>query len=392
MNNEIKTKKIMFSGGGTGGSVTPLLAVAEKMLVEDTEPDKIKLELFFVGTANGPEKGMVEASNKKMAVDGFIALKFIPLSSGKFRRYFSLANFFDIFKISAAFFQSLILLTRERPAIVISAGSFVSVPLVFAASLKKIPVLIHQQDIRPGLANKLMAPYARAVTVTFENSLGDYGAKAVWTGNPINDLRKYQEMISETRAKYKLDSRKPLILITGGGTGAAAINELVFKAICHCEKRSDEAISMLTDFYQIIHLTGKGKLPSSDQAASLKNSNYQVFEFLNNEELLSLMAVANLVISRCGIATLTELAALSKPAILIPMPDTHQEDNAAVFSSAEAAVVLDQRELTPEKLVAEVKRILSDATLKEKLQNNISKVIKRGATENFLGIIWEMIK
>jgi UDP-N-acetylglucosamine--N-acetylmuramyl-(pentapeptide) pyrophosphoryl-undecaprenol N-acetylglucosamine transferase len=373
MNDEIKTKKIMFSGGGSGGSVTPLLAVAEKLLAADATPAGVKLELLFVGTYTGPEQKMVAAFNPR--------IKFIPLISGKFRRYFSFANFLDIFKISAAFFQSFILLTRVKPAIVISAGSFVSVPLVWAAVLKKIPILIHQQDVRPGLANKLMAPYARAVTVTFENSLGDYGAKAVWTGNPLSDVEKYREEISGVKAKYELETDLPLLFITGGGTGAAALNELVL-----------QALPLLTDFCQLIHLTGKGKLSVAMTEAAAKNSRYQVREFLPNEEVLSLMAAANVVISRCGIATLTELAALSKPAILIPMPDTHQEDNAAVFAMNNAAVVLNQIELTPEKLAAEIRNILNDAGRREKLQNNINKIIKRGATENFIGIVWEMIK
>lgn len=373
MNDQIITKKIMFSGGGSGGSVTPLLAVAEKLLATDAAPAGVKLELLFVGTKTGPEQKMVAAFSNQ--------IRFIPLISGKFRRYFSFSNFLDIFKIGAAFFQSLILLAREKPAIVISAGSFVSVPLVFAAALKKIPVLIHQQDVRPGLANKLMAPYARAVTVTFENSLGDYGAKAVWTGNPLSDVEKYRAAISGIKAKYELATDRPLVLVTGGGTGAAAINELII-----------QALPQLTDFCQLIHLTGKGKLSPAATAAAAQNSRYQVWEFLPNEEVLSLMATANLVISRCGIATLTELAALSKPAILIPMPGTHQEDNAAVFAANNAAIVLDQTELTPEKITAEIKNILSDADYQEKLQNNISKVIKRGAAENFTGIIWEMIK
>jgi len=378
--NDNKTKKIMFSGGGTGGSVTPLLAVAEELLKETHESDGGDLELLFVGTKTGLERGMVET---------FAAapLRYIPLSGGKWRRYFSVYNFWDIFKIGVAFFQSLILLTREKPAVIISAGSFISVPLVWAAALKKIPILIHQQDARPGLANKLMAPAARVITVTFENSLADYGVKAVWTGNPSGDMERYKERIGETKIKYGLQSDRPLVLIAGGGTGSAAINKLV-----------SQARPELIEFCQIIHLTGKGKLFEQRFGSAQASDNpemvgrYQTREFLNNEEFLALTAAADLVVSRCGLGTLTELSALGKPTILIPMPDSHQEDNAAIFRAAEAAVILEQKDLTPEKLTDEVKQILSNPVLRERLKKNIAKVIKRGAAKNLAGLIWEMIK
>ena len=370
----------MFSGGGTGGSVTPLLAVAEELLKETHESDGGDLELLFVGTKTGLERGMVET---------FAAapLRYIPLSGGKWRRYFSVYNFWDIFKIGVAFFQSLILLTREKPTVIISAGSFISVPLVWAAALKKIPILIHQQDARPGLANKLMAPAARVITVTFENSLADYGVKAVWTGNPSGDMERYKERIGETKIKYGLQSDRPLVLIAGGGTGSAAINKLV-----------SQARPELIEFCQIIHLTGKGKLFEQRFGSAQASDNpemvgrYQTREFLNNEEFLALTAAADLVVSRCGLGTLTELSALGKPTILIPMPDSHQEDNAAIFRAAEAAVILEQKDLTPEKLTDEVKQILSNPVLRERLKKNIAKVIKRGAAKNLAGLIWEMIK
>ena len=148
----------MFSGGGTGGPVTPLLAVASELLRDDKN-----LNLIFVGTKTGPVEELIDKFK-----DGKI--KFITIPSGKLRRYFSLQNFLDLFKIISAFFKSLKVLRNERPDLVISAGGFVSVPLVWAAAAKNIPILIHQQDMRAGLANKLMAPFARVITVTFEKS------------------------------------------------------------------------------------------------------------------------------------------------------------------------------------------------------------------------------
>jgi UDP-N-acetylglucosamine--N-acetylmuramyl-(pentapeptide) pyrophosphoryl-undecaprenol N-acetylglucosamine transferase len=208
--------KIILSGGGTGGSVTPLLAVAAELLKEDVKP-----EFIFVGSEFGPEKELLANFS------GGVNIKFISIAAGKWRRYLSWRNLLDVLKIGQAFFQSLKLLRQEKPDLVMSAGSFVSVPLVWAAACRRIPILIHQQDIRPGLANKLMAPLARVVTISFEKSFADYGPRAVWTGNPVSDLSVYLDKQSETRKKYNLQPNLPLILVIGGGTGALAINKLI---------------------------------------------------------------------------------------------------------------------------------------------------------------------
>ncbi len=356
----------MFSGGGTGGSVTPLLAVAEELLKE-TAPD-MSWELFFVGSKKGPEKELVASFNQALGAN-IKPFTFIALTSGKWRRYFSLRNFLDIFKCLVGFFESLRILRKVKPELIISAGSFVSVPLVWAASLKKIPILIHQQDVRPGLANKLMAPFARAVTVTFESSLIDYGPKAVWTGNPVKELNV---------KPYVLENKnKPLVIAIGGGTGATALNELIFPEIENYDS-----------FCKLIHLTGQGK------SSALKNRSataYQAFEFLPHDEVLSLMAAADLVISRCGLGTLSELSFLGKPAVLIPIPHSHQEDNAALWEKQQAALVLNQTELTPDKLASAVKDLLADEAKRETLGAKMAKVMKPGAAEKIAALIWEMI-
>ncbi len=368
MDKTAKNKKIIMTGGGTGGSVIPLLVVAEELLKDDKE-----LEFVFVGTKNGPEKELIEEFSQNTK-----AVKFISLLNGKWRRYFSFYNISDVFKIGLAFCKSLAILKREKPDLVISAGSFVSVPLVWAAGLRKIPVLIHQQDVRPGLANKLMAPWAKAITVTFEKSLIDYGPRAAWVGNPINQFRinDYRTRFTETREKYNLSADRPVVLIIGGGTGAVAINELIFTAL-------DQLIAD----YQIIHLTGKGK--KIDLAS---HNYYQSFEFLTHEETLLLMAAADLVISRCGLGVLTELSTLAKPAILIPIPNSHQEDNAQLFKKEQAAIVLDQNKLTAEKLLEEIKAVLADNNLQKELSIHMAKIIKKGAASSLAGIIWEMLE
>ena len=360
-----RAKTIMLSGGGTGGSVTPLLAVAAELIKEQAD-----WRLVFVGTKQGPEKELVQTFNGA-------AIKIISIPTGIWRRYISGHNFFDVFKIGAAFFKSLLILSQEKPLIVMSAGSFVSVPLVWAAACRRIPILIHQQDIRPGLANKLMAPFARAISVTFEKSLTDYGPRAVLTGNPFPNISFPQVNVIATRRQYGFKFDKPLLLVIGGGTGAIAINDLV-----------KEALPDLLPQCQIAHLTGRGK-----KALEISDSEeYKVFEFLDQAEVLALMAAADLVLSRSGLGVLTELSALAKPAILIPIPHSHQEDNAAIFSERKAALVLSQTDLTAKKLSQEIARALADAKLRGSLSHNIQKIMKREAAQNIAALVWEMIK
>jgi len=362
---KINSQTILFSGGGTGGPVTPLLAVAAELLKENQN-----LNLIFIDTNSGPAKELTAKFTEGK-------IKFIGLSSGKWRRYLSYKNILDIFKIISAFFKSLAILKREKPDLIISAGGFVSVPVVWAAACRKIPILIHQQDIRPGLANRLMAPFARVITVTFEKSLIDYGPRAVLTGNPLKDISGYSQKGIETRKRYGFKIDQPLLMVIGGGTGAVAINNLIA-----------QTLPDLLSISQIIHLTGRGK----KSATEIKDERYQAFEFLDHNEVLSLMAAADLVISRCGFGVLTELSSLGKAAILIPMPRTHQEDNASLFKARDAGIVLDQTVLTPGKLKAEITRLVNDSKLRASLSRNIGKIMKPAGAENIAAIVWEMIK
>lgn len=362
-------KTIILSGGGSGGPIAPLLAIAKELLAT------ANFRLVFVGTKTGPEKSMIES----LAVSDKQKLKFISIPAGKWRRYFSLLNFLDLLKILSAFLISFSLLRRERASLIISAGGFVSVPLAWAAYFKKIPIIIHQQDVRPGLANKLMAPTARLVTVTFEKSLRDYGPRAVWIGNPAASLDNKEEAVLNIKEKYQLLSSKPLVLVTGGATGASAINDLVIAA------RTE-----ILEVAQIIHITGKGKL-SSVNTASAANAGYQAFELLSPDDIFKLMAAASLVVSRCGLATLTELCELAKPAILIPIPKSQQEDNAAIFERLHAAIVLQQNKLEAASFAANIRDALNNQALLDKLAANISKVMKRNASETMLALIKEIL-
>lgn len=356
-------KSIIFTGGGTGGSVTPLLAVAHELMKKQEN-----INYFFIGTNSGPEKEIISSANLK---NNF---QFIALPAGKWRRYFSLKNFFDIFVIIYAFILSINHLRRIKPKAIFSAGSFVSVPLVWAAFFFKIPVLIHQQDIRPGLANRLMAKVAKVVGVTFSESASVYKKKARILGNPIR-----REIIDEAIQKKSLYFKKwgfkkelPILLVIGGGTGALALNQLIAKTW-----------PMIKGRWQVIHIAGKNK--------SFKNyiidKDYRFFNFLPNKDLIGLMAVADLIVSRAGLGVLTEISALSKPSIIVAMPNSHQEDNANLLKKEKAAWVIKQEHLEAETLVDKLNYFSKNKEEVKEIGKNISQLICFGAEKELANIL-----
>ncbi|PLX27988.1 undecaprenyldiphospho-muramoylpentapeptide beta-N-acetylglucosaminyltransferase [Candidatus Parcubacteria bacterium] len=350
-------KKIIFSAGGTAGPVSPLLSVAETLKLDSN----YDFEFLFVGVKGGVEKHMIER-------DG---LKYQAISGGKLRRYFSFNNFIDPFLIVAGFFQSIAIILKFKPDLVMSAGSFASVPIIWAAWLFRVPVFVHQQDYRPGLANKLMSPLATTITVSFEKSLDDYGKKAIWTGNPFRqDYKKMKISRREAISKFGLRTEKPIVVVMGGGTGAQAINDLVL-----------EAMPKLKKYCQVIHITGTGKNDKKNDDLMENLAEYKYFEFLDIFGVIKVYSVADLIVSRCGMNSLTEISQLGLNAILIPMPDSHQEENAKIFSEANAATVLHQKNLDAQKFTEIVKNKLFDGELIEVHTRNIQNILKDDANE-----------
>jgi UDP-N-acetylglucosamine--N-acetylmuramyl-(pentapeptide) pyrophosphoryl-undecaprenol N-acetylglucosamine transferase len=357
-----KSKKIIIalSGGGTGGPVIPLLNILR--VIKRHHP---QVEFIFFGTINGPEVSLIEDERENLDID------YLKIYSGKWRRYLSWRNFLDPLLIILAFFQSLFLLLKYRPKVFFSAGAFVAVPPAWAAKFLGIPVFMHQQDLRPGLANKLIAPIASLKTVTFEKSLADY-PQAIWLGNPVNQEELSSAILAkqDTFRKYHLKNNLPVILVTGGRTGADFFNNLIL-----------DSLKKLTPNFQIVHLSGDGKKRGGEML------NYQSYDFLAHSELLKLMAASDLVVSRCGLSTLTELAFLGKPAILIPMPNSHQEDNAEVFSSA--AIILKQQQLNVDIFVQTICELFKDPSEILRMSQEIKTLIKPGAAEFLAEKIYE---
>ncbi|MDD6046188.1 MAG: undecaprenyldiphospho-muramoylpentapeptide beta-N-acetylglucosaminyltransferase [bacterium] len=314
-------KKIILTGGGSAGHVTPNLALLPQLQAEG-------IEVHYIGTADGIERTIVSERSD---------ITYHVISSGKLRRYFSWKNFTDPFRVLRGMFQARRIMREVKPAAVFSKGGFVSVPVVIAAHGKHIPVVTHESDYTPGLANKINAKFADKICVTFEDTLSHVGAKGVHTGTPIRP-ELYEGDKERGLSFLGFDDKKPILLVMGGSLGAAAVNDAV-----------RAALPKLLLSYDIVHLCGKGKVEES-----LAQPGYRQFEYVN-EELPDVFAATDIVVSRAGANAVFEFLALSKPALLIPLPRSASRGdqilNAGYFARKGFAMVLEQESLTPETLL-----------------------------------------
>ena len=312
-------KKILLTGGGSAGHVTPNIALLPSLR-------ELGYELYYIGTADGIEAKLIKEQKD---------VKYFAIKSGKLRRYFSLKNFTDPFRVLKGISQSKKIIKSVKPDVVFSKGGFVSVPVVIAAK-GKCPVVCHESDYTPGLANKIAGKFADRICVTFEDTLKYTGKKAVHTGTPIR-----RELFNGNREKglqfLGFDGKKPVILVMGGSLGAAALNDAVRGALDKLLKKFD-----------VIHLCGKGKV---DESINIKG--YRQYEYIG-AELPDLLAATSLVVSRAGANAVFEFLALGKPAILVPLPlEASRGDqilNAEYVRKKGYAMVLPQEQITPDVL------------------------------------------
>ena len=318
-------KKIVLTGGGTAGHVTPNLALLPSL-------QERGYEIHYIGSYNGIEKKLIE--NAGIPYDG--------ISSGKLRRYFDIKNFSDPFRVIKGYAEARSLLKKYRPDVVFSKGGFVAVPVVLAARHFKIPTIIHESDMTPGLANKICIPSAAKVCCNFPETLQYLPEdKAVLTGSPIR-----QELLSGDKYRAReflhFTSDKPVILVVGGSLGAVAVNNAIRTILPE----------LLKDF-QVIHLCGRGKLDPSLNGTE----GYAQFEYIK-EELRDLFALTDIVISRAGANAICELLALHKPNLLIPLSANASRGdqilNARSFERQGFSMVLEEEELTNETLLSAV--------------------------------------
>lgn len=345
-------KKIVLTGGGTAGHVTPNIALIPALQEND-------YQIYYVGSKNGIEKKLIKDYD----------IPYYEISTGKLRRYFSLKNFTDPFRVIAGFGQAKSILKKIKPDVVFSKGGFVSVPVVRAAGALKIPCVIHESDMTPGLANKLCIPVARRVCMNFpETASAIPPEKAVLTGTPIR-----QELFTGDREKglemCGFTGNKPVILVIGGSLGAVHVNTAVREALPDLLKKFD-----------VIHLCGKGKVDESLQGTQ----GYVQYEYIKSQ-LKDLFAAADVVISRAGANAICELLALRKPALLIPLSKNasrgDQVLNARSFEKHGYSLVLEEEELTTGKLIDAVNELYEDrdkfikAMKKSQMNNSIEKII-----------------
>ncbi len=349
--------RIVCAGGGTLGPVTPLLAVVDALRRQDPS-----LEVVWFGTSNGPERALVE----------FAGIIFYTLPAGKWRRYWSWHNITDTFLIVAGFFKALVWFIFHKTEAVLTAGAYVAVPVGLAAWVARVPLCIHQQDVRPSLTNIILRKLASVITVTFFESC-KYFPQGVVTGNPVRPEFLHPLSQLQAREQLGLQVNRPVVLIMGGGTGAEFLNNLVASSL-------GELLSQA----QVLHLTGRGKF------AAPQHTGYHPLPFTT--KTLPLLVAADVVITRAGMGTLTELATLGKCAIVIPMPQSHQEANAVVIKKAEAAVVLGQAHLTNTQFVGTVRQLLSDENRRVTLGKNLQKLFPPDATEKVAREIIKAIK
>lgn len=335
---KLNNNLICFTGGGTGGHIYPGLAVADELKALAAENNR-ELKINWIGCSKGMDRNIVE---KACGPDGKATVdKFFGIPSGKLRRYFSLKNFSDLFRIAGGFFAALHILRRERPSLLFSKGGFVSVPPCLAARILHIPVYTHECDFTLGLANRLNFKSADCMFVSYEetkNRLGPAEQKRVLvTGNPVRPVF-YNTKPENGLAFLGLDKAgnktKPILLVLGGSSGAKQINELVF-----------ESIDFLCENFIVVHQTG---LLNSDDKRSAELAqkypdSYKPYNFIY-QEMPDLVSAADVILSRAGANSIWEAAVLLKPMVLVPLCGSgtrgDQVDNAEFFRSRGAAEVL----------------------------------------------------
>ncbi|MCI8281548.1 MAG: undecaprenyldiphospho-muramoylpentapeptide beta-N-acetylglucosaminyltransferase [Lachnospiraceae bacterium] len=326
-------KRIILTGGGTAGHVTPNIALLPKL-------KSLGYDIHYIGSYQGIEKKLIEEYD----------IPYHSISSGKFRRYFDIKNFTDPFKVLKGYAQAIRWMKKLKPDVIFSKGGFVSVPVILAAKHCKIPAIIHESDLTPGLANKLAIPAAQKVCCNFPETVKYLPPeKAVLSGSPIR-----KELLSGNPVRAlelcHFTANKKVILVVGGSTGSQFINKVI-----------RESLPELCQTYQIIHLCGKGNLDPS-----LDNYNgYAQFEYAK-KELSDFFAISDLVISRAGANAICEILALHIPNILIPLSANASRGdqilNARSFEKQGFSYVIEEEQLTKDSLSNAIQHMFHDPT------------------------------
>lgn len=373
-------KRILFTGGGTGGHIYPILAVAEELKSISIQRG-VEIDLCYLGS---PElySDILQKNN----------IKVFKILSSKLRRYFDLKNIIDIPKFFLSFFQAFGKVFSLMPDIVFSKGGPGSLPIVLVSRIFRVPVFIHESDTVPGLANRIASRFSKKIFISWQKSAEYFKKKEVFlVGNPVRlgliDGVNQDKKIAKTNLGF--NGEKPLIFVLGGSQGAMAINEFILDAVLDLIKN-----------FQIIHQTGEknyeeinselfdiSKSWPEEQKNSYKLSGY----FENIKDVLS---AADIIVARAGSGTIFEIAAFGKPSVLIPLPESagdHQLVNAYEYSQTGAAIVIEQDNLKPNIFLTQLNKIINDQNLINKMSEAAKGFAKpdagRKIAEEIIGLI-----
>jgi len=368
--------RILFTGGGTGGHVFPIIAIARqfKTFYNQEEP----LEMFFLG-AGGFSKDLLESEGIRSSI----------ILAGKLRRYFSLKTILDLIQMPLGFIQAFWHLYIWMPDVIFSKGGYGSLPVVLISWLFRIPILAHESDAVPGLANRISAKLATRIAISFQEVEKYFsGDKTALVGNPVRvdfiQICASKNPGDKVQVKniFQINSQKPVIFILGGSQGSQAINEMAF-----------EVLPQLLEKYEIIHQVGPKNYKEIKKKLQPLPGNYHLFSFLEESQMAGAYLISDLIISRAGAGSIFEITACGKPSILIPLPNSasdHQRANAFSCARAGAVSVLEQTNLTPNLFLNEINKIIANPEALEKMAANARNFSKIQAAQVLAEALVEM--
>ena len=362
--------KIIMTGGGSGGHVMPALSLIDKLKTDN--------DILYVGSKNSIEQQQCERRN----------IEFRKIATGKLRRYLSLKNVTDIFRVIKGIFDAGRIIRKFRPNVIVSTGGFVSVPVVIAGHFHSVPILIHEQTIDAGLANKIAAKFATRIAVTFSESKKYFpAAKTVQTGIPLRDVI-FTGSRDSAIANLGLNSTMRTIYFTGGGLGCHILNETAL-----------QILDTILDTHNVIYQTGNA-MDGADYEAMVqfreglstdKQQRFKLYNFVN-EEIADIFAAADMAVARSGAGTVCELSAMHIPAVFIPLAiatGNEQYKNAKSVSDIGGAVILEEKDLTADKLLSDI-LCVSDKC--ETMRNALSLAENKNGSEMIIEIIKDIAK
>ncbi|UPA16609.1 undecaprenyldiphospho-muramoylpentapeptide beta-N-acetylglucosaminyltransferase [Borrelia coriaceae] len=334
-------RRLFFTGGGTGGHVFPGIAIISKLRELDTN-----IEFFWLGQKNSMEDRIIKE---------YPYIKFIAIPSGKLRRYFSLKNFTDFFKVIFGIIKSFLIIKKYKPQIIYATGGFVSSPPIIAASLLKIKSVTHEMDLDPGLATKINSKFANKIHISFKESTKYFKNKNVlYTGSPIR--KEFSSPNPNIIKNLTQDTKKPIISILGGSLGAEVLNKLILN------------IKNEIDAY-FIHQCGRN-------LDAIRENNYLRSQFFNAEQMASIIQFSNIIISRAGAGAIKEFANAGACVIFIPFTKGSRGDqirNAKLLEEQNACLKIDEENLSETKIINMIKEIIGNKEKSNILRNNIKK-------------------